>query len=126
MVIGIGIDSVDVLLFKSRLSDALIDELFLPNEIRYCESQVRFWENFAARFAAKEAAFKALGAGLSSGLRFKDVEIIKLQETGSVSLKLHGRALSVQTEKKIDSIHVSLSHTKKNAVAIVIAEGKTV
>ena len=126
LIIGIGIDSVDVLLFKNRLSDELIEELFLPDEIQYCRSQVRYWENFAARFAAKEAAFKALGAGLSSGLRFRDVEIVKLEETGSVSLKLHGRALSIQKEKRINSILVSLSHTKKNAVAIVIAEGKTV
>ena len=126
MVIGIGIDSVDVVLFRSRLSDGLVEELFLPDEIQYCKSQVRYWENFAARFAAKEAAFKALGAGLSSGLRFRDIEIVKFHDTGSVSLKLHGKALMVKKEKKIDSILVSLSHTRKNAVAIVIAEGKSV
>ena len=126
MVVGIGIDTVDVVSFKNRLCDTLIEELFLTGEIEYCKSQVRFWENFAARFAAKEAAFKALGSGLSSGLRFKDVEIVKSLPSGSVSLKLHGKALTVQNKKNISSLHVSISHTRNNAVAIVIAEGKSV
>ncbi|MCK5131965.1 MAG: holo-ACP synthase [Candidatus Sabulitectum sp.] len=126
MVAGVGIDIVDVATFRSRLDDRLIAELFLPAEIEYCRSQVRYWENFAARFAAKEAAFKALGAGLSSGLRFKDVEIVKCGETGNISIKLHGKALAIQDEKRIDKILVSVSHTKKNAIAIIIAEGKAV
>lgn len=126
MVVGIGIDTVDVVSFKSRLCDSLIEELFFPGEIEYCKSQVRYWENFAARFAAKEATFKALGAGLSSGLRFKDVEIVKSPASGSISLKLHGKALTVQNKKNINSLHVSISHTRNSAIAIVIAEGKSV
>ncbi len=126
MVAGIGIDTVDVVAFRKRLDDRLVEELFLPAEIEYCYSQVRHWENFAARFAAKEAAFKALGAGLSSGLRFKDVEIVKCYESGSISIKLHGKALSVKNRRKIDKIFVSISHTKVNAISIVIAEGKSV
>ncbi|MCD4707548.1 MAG: holo-ACP synthase [Candidatus Sabulitectum sp.] len=126
MVIGIGIDTVDVLSFRRRLDDRLIEELFLPAETEYCRTQVRYWENFAARFAAKEATFKALGSGLSSGLRFRDVEIVRRMETGSISLKLYGKALMIQNERKIDKILVSVSHTEKNAIAIVIAEGKSV
>lgn len=126
MVAGVGIDIVDVALFRSRLDDRLIDELFLPAETEYCRSQVRYWENFAARFAAKEAAFKALGAGLSSGLGFRDVEVVKCAETGSISLRLYGKALMIQDEKKIDKIIVSVSHTKSSAIAIAIAHGKSV
>lgn len=126
MVTGTGIDIVDVVSFRKRLDDRLVEELFLPAEIEYCRSQVRYWENFAVRFAAKEAAFKALGSGLSSGLRFKDVEIVKCLESGSISIKLHGKALIIQGERKIDKILVSVSHTKINAIAIVIAEGKRV
>ena len=126
MIVGIGIDTVDVISFRDRLCDSLIEELFLPAEIEYCKSQVRYWENFAARFAAKEAVFKALGSGLSSGLRFKDVEIVKSLASGSVSLKLHGKALTIQSKKNVVSLHVSISHTRNNAVAIVIAEGKSV
>jgi len=126
LVVGVGIDTVDVVSFRKRLNDLLVEELFLPAEIEYCRSQVRFWENFAARFAAKEATFKALGAGLSSGLRFKDVEIVKCADSGSISIKLHGKARSFQNRKKVTNIFVSISHTKVNAISIVIAEGKSV
>jgi holo-[acyl-carrier protein] synthase len=126
LVVGIGIDTVDMDSFRKKLTQELIDELFQPDEIAYCSSQVRFWENFAARFAAKEAAFKALGTGLSSGLRFKEVEIIKCMELGSVSIKLHGNALRAGNEKKVTRLFVSLSHSGRNAIAIVLAESKTV
>jgi len=125
-VLGIGIDTVDVDSFRKKLTDELAEELFQPEEIAYCRSQVRFWENFAARFAAKEAVFKAMGAGLSSGLRFKEVEIVKCMDKGSVSVKLHGKALQTGKEKNITRLIVSMSHSRKNAVAIVLAEGKTV
>lgn len=126
MVVGIGIDSVDVVSFREKFTDDLAEELFLPDEIEYCRSQVRYWENFAARFAAKEAAFKALGAGLSSGLLFKDVEVVRCAETGSISLALYDKALSVQISKEITVLHVSISHTARNAVAIVVAESRPV
>ncbi|MCK5785207.1 MAG: holo-ACP synthase [Candidatus Sabulitectum sp.] len=126
MVVGIGIDTVDVASFRSRLDDRLIEELFLPAEIEYCRSQVRYWENFAARFAAKEAAFKALGTGLSSGLRFRDIEVVKDTGAGSISITLHGKAIQVQNEKKIHSMIVSISHTRINAIAVVIAQGRSV
>ena len=122
MVVGIGIDTVDVVSFRRRLNDQLIEELFLADEIAYCRTQVRYWENFAARFAAKEAAFKALGSGLSSGLRFKDVEIVRCRDTGNISLKLYGKAVMVQNRKRITNLPVSISHTEKNAIAIVLAE----
>lgn len=121
MVKGIGIDIVDVQEFRNKLTDELVTELFSNEEVHYCRSQVRYWENFAARFAAKEAAFKALGMGLSSGLRFRDVEVVR-NPRGSVSLLLHGRALEAVEEKGIESLHVSLSHTRRSAIAVVIAE----
>ena len=74
---------------KLLLTDELIAELFLPQEIEYAGSQAHPWENFAARFAAKEAAFKALGAGLSQGLRFRDVEVCR-EVSGAVSLRFLG------------------------------------
>jgi holo-[acyl-carrier protein] synthase len=126
VVLGIGIDTVDVVSFRNRLGDKLVDELFLSAEIEYCRSQARPWENYAARFAAKEAAFKAIGRGLSSGTRFLDVEIVRNAETGAVSLQLYGKALLLQKSLGIQSLHVSISHTRSNAVAIVVAEGEPV
>ncbi len=121
-VIGVGIDIVDLDVFRARLDDDLIEELFLPEEIKYCSGRARPWESFAARFAAKEATFKALSAGLSHGLRFKHVEILK-DKSGAVAVRLTGKALKKAQEKEVKEIHLSVSHTKLNAIAAVVMEG---
>jgi len=121
-IIGVGIDIVDIGIFKSRLDDGMITELFLPGEIEYCSSRARPWESYAARFAAKEASFKALGVGLSSGLRWKSVEIIK-EESGAVSVKLNGKALEHAGNLKVKQIRLSISHSGVNAIAVVTMEG---
>lgn len=122
MVAGIGIDLVDVERFREKLTDELVAEVFLPGETEYCMSQVRHWENFAARFAAKEAVFKALGRGLSSGLRFKEVETVRDPETGAVSIEVHGNTREAMAGEGITRLLVSMSHTRKSAIAMVIAE----
>ena len=122
MIIGLGIDIVDLGEFKDRLSDDLVAELFLPREIEYCRTQARWWENFAGRFAAKEAAFKALGAGLEQGLRFDQVEILRA-DSGAVSLAFGGRAAELAAEKGVRQTFVSISHSRSSAIAVVIAEG---
>jgi len=121
-LIGVGIDIVDIDVFRTRLDDGMIHDLFLAGEIEYCSSRARPWESYAARFAAKEASFKALGAGLSHGLRWKDVEIIK-EESGAVSIQLNGKALEHAEKKQIKQVHLSISHSGDNAVAIVTMEG---
>lgn len=119
---GIGIDLVEIDHFRKKLSEDLIREVFLPDEIEYCRSQVRYWENFAGRFAAKEAVFKALGLGLSSGLRFRDIEVIRCPVKGSISVKLHGGALEAAGEMGITGLSVSISHTRRAAIALAVAE----
>jgi len=121
MIVGIGIDLVDVGVFRDRLCEELIEELFLPGEIAYARTQARSWENFAARLAAKEAAFKALGAGLSQGLRWRDVEVVR-EASGAVSLELHGAARALADEKNVTGCKVSLSHTRFQAMALVVME----
>ena len=121
MIVGIGIDLVDLKRFKERLSPELIRELFLPDEIAYCSTQRHNEENYAGRFAAKEAAFKALGAGLEQGLRWHHVEIRK-ESSGAVQLAFHGRAAELISQKNITSFHLSLSHTRSNAIAMVVLE----
>ena len=124
MVIGIGIDIVELGRFKKRLSPELIQELFLPDEIAYCTTQRRNEENFAARFGAKEAVFKALGAGLEQGLRWHDVEVVK-EGSGAVHLQLAGRAAELAAEKSVTNTHLSLSHSRDNAIAMVVLENHT-
>ena len=118
MIIGVGIDIVDLDDFRARLSDALVDELFLPDEVERASSQARPWESYGARFAAKEA----LGAGLADGLRVRDVEVVR-RPSGEVGIRLSGRALAVASEKGVASSRVSLAHSGKSAVAVVIMEG---
>lgn len=139
MITGTGIDIVDLAAFRRRIADdypagdhpaddhsgqELQAELFLPLEIEYCHTQARYWENFAARFAAKEATFKALGAGLQEGLRWHDVEVVR-DPAGPVSLKLHGKAAQLAELQGVTSKHLSLSHCSQFAIAMVVLESIT-
>ncbi len=117
-LVGVGIDIVDIEVFRSRLDQGMIEELFLPGEIEYCSGRARPWESYAARFAAKEAVFKALNAGLSQGMRWHHVEVLK-GEAGQVDILLHGRARELAGKAGVSSISLSLSHTRQNAIAIV-------
>lgn len=121
-LIGVGIDIVDLENFRCRLDQGLLEELFLCSEIEYCSSRARPWESYAARFAAKEAVFKALGAGLSQGLRWRDVEIVK-EESGGVSVSLTGKALAMAEEMNVKTVNLSVSHTRSSAVALATAQG---
>jgi len=121
VIVGIGIDIVDLSEFRARLSDALIGELFLPDEAAYAASRARPWESYAARFAAKEAAMKALGAGLSQGLRWGDVEVLRGAE-GELDLRLSGRALEAARAKGVTRSWVSVSHSETTAAAVVVLE----
>ncbi|MCK4593265.1 holo-ACP synthase, partial [bacterium] len=90
MIKGIGLDLVEVERFRRGHREGGIEfteEVFTPAEVRYCHSQARYWEHFAARFAAKEAVAKALGRSL----RWQEVEV-RNDARGKPVLFLHGRA----------------------------------
>lgn len=123
MITGIGIDIVTLATFRRRLDDGLVAELFLPQEIAFCSTRARSWESYAARFAAKEAAFKALQAGLEQGLRWHHVEVLR-DPAGPVALRLHGEAARLAAEKGVTACHLSLSHTSENAIAMVVLENQ--
>ena len=121
MIVGIGIDIVDLDEFRARLSDALVLEVYLPGEQAYAASRERPWESYAARFAAKEAAMKALGAGLSQGLRWVDVEV-RRNGDGDLDLRLDGLALEAARAKGVTRSWVSVSHSGRSAAAVVVLE----
>jgi holo-[acyl-carrier protein] synthase len=123
VIVGVGIDIVDLEEFRARLSDDLVADVFLPAEIEYASSRARPWESFAARFAAKEAAMKALGAGLAQGMRWRDIEVVR-DAAGQVELALRGAALELSREKGTLSTSLSVSHSARSAVAVVILEGR--
>lgn len=123
MILGVGIDLVET----ERLEAAMARHdgrftlrIFLPSERAYCESTVRASEHFAARFAAKEAAWKALG--LSGGLPWQEIEVTR-HDSGAPSLVLHGETKTRAEARGIVRLHLSLSHVRGFATAMVVAEG---
>ena len=123
MIYGIGIDLIEVERIRKQLerSDRFINRIFTPDEIVYCESKKNRAQNFAARFAAKEAFFKALGTGWRGGLAFNPVEVVN-DSLGKPEIRLHGKAEKLIAEKNITNICVSLTHLKDFASAIVTLE----
>lgn len=123
MILGIGTDIVDITRIAKSIEETRFKErVFSTAEIDYCESRANKAESYAARFAAKEAFFKALGTGWRGGMAFNEVEI-RNDDLGKPSLHLLGQTAEIVAEKKIKTTHLSLSHTKGTAVAMVILEG---
>jgi len=125
-IIGLGVDIVET----SRIADLLgeyperfLERCFTPGEQEDSKSPKRRSEHLAARFAAKEAALKALGTGWSKGIGWTDIEVIK-DIAGKPSLNITGRAKEIASEQGITKWHLSLSHISTHAVASVIAESE--
>lgn len=98
-----------------------LHKVYTEREIAYVEDKANRYERYAARFAAKEAAMKALGTGWNHGVNWKDLEIVNSPD-GCPSLKLSGGALSRAMEMGFRRAHISMSHTRSTAVAEVILE----
>ena len=121
MISGIGTDLVEVERIARSISDekGFREMIFSKAEIAYCESCKNKFEHYAARFAAKEAFFKALGTGWTTGTLFNEVETTHTV-SGQPEIKLLGN--TAKTITQTGKIFVSLSHTKTMASAIVIIE----
>ena len=118
-VIGIGIDIEEVA--RVFATPRGLTRVFTPQEIAYCQPKRRCFEHLAARFAAKEALFKALGTGLSGKLRWTDVEV-RNEPSGKPSITLCGAARELADEMGVHAIFVSLSHTRQYAIAQVVLQ----
>ncbi|GAB4364676.1 MAG: holo-[acyl-carrier-protein] synthase [Calditrichia bacterium] len=117
---GIGIDIIEVNRIEEiidRYGDKFLRKIFTPAEIQYCSSKIDS-ASYAARFATKEAVFKSTGLGLRDGMRWVDVEVVN-DQAGKPRVNLHGRTAEILKGKKI---HVSISHTRDLAIAIIIIE----
>lgn len=122
-IIGHGIDLVSVARIRQMLDDhaaRFLTRCFTPEEQAHGAGTPRHAEHLAARFAAKEAAMKALGTGLADGISWTDVEVHS-ENNGAPSLILTRRAAEVALVRGIDHWLVSLSHTDDHAIASVIA-----
>lgn len=124
MIVGTGIDIAEVPRIAQsieRFGDRFVRRVFTDGEIHYCESKANRVERYAARFAAKEAAMKALGTGWNHGVRWVDVEVSR--EPGRrPTIKFHGKAAEFAAHLKTRNISLSLSHTPEQAIASVILE----
>jgi holo-[acyl-carrier protein] synthase len=123
MIAGLGTDMIEVDRVAAKIGkeSGFRELVFSKNEIAYCESKANKYEHYAARFAAKEAFFKALGTGWKNGTAFNEIEI-NHDEHGKPELVLLGGTAGVIDEMKISKISVSLSHLKTIASAVVIIE----
>src|SRR5262252_6124555 len=125
MIIGIGIDVVQNDRIRDsiqRFGDRFLNRIYTEAEIEYCRKCAQPEIHYAARFAAKEAGFKALGTGWAAGVKWKDVEVVRLP-SGKPELQLHGEALARATSDGASRFHVSLSHDQLVSCAVVVLEG---
>jgi len=124
MIIGTGVDIVEITRFRKvveRLKDRFIRRVFTPGEQQFCNGHRDPVPHFAVRFAAKEALFKALGTGWAKGVTWLDVEVQRERQDAPTMI-LHGEARNLSEAKGAHKVHLSLSHSEYNAIAMVILE----
>jgi holo-[acyl-carrier protein] synthase len=124
MIVGTGIDIAEVPRIRhsiERFGDRFLKRIYTEGEMRYCDSKANRMERYAARFAAKEAAMKALGTGWSHGVRWRDCEVARMPG-GRPTMKFHGRAGEIAEKLGVKNAALSISHTEEQAIAQVILE----
>jgi holo-[acyl-carrier protein] synthase len=124
MIVGTGIDIAEVPRIAAsiaRFGDRFLQRIFTEGEIHYCDAKANRAERYAARFAAKEAAMKALGTGWNYGVRWRDIEVSR-KPGGRPTLLFHGKAAEFAAKLKATNIALSLTHTAEEAIAQVILE----
>jgi holo-[acyl-carrier protein] synthase len=125
VIAGTGIDLCEVERIERAMAEPhgerFRERVFTAGEIAYAESKANKSERYAARFAAKEAGMKALGTGWGDGVSWLDLEVVNLA-SGRPSLVLHGAAAEIAKSLGVRAISLSLTHTAKQAMALVILE----
>lgn len=125
MILGIGIDLVEIARVEqvlARHGGRAHERLFTASEIAYCNSAGRPGQSYAARFAAKEAFFKAVRSGWGQGVAWTDVEVISAP-SGAPELRLHGGAKRRAEALGARLLHLSLTHSHEVAAAFLVLEG---
>lgn len=124
MIVGTGIDVAEVKRIRAIIESQqtrFLQRVFTPDEAAYCEQFKNKFERYAGRFAAKEAAMKALGTGWSRGVRWVDVEVVR-QRGGRPTISLKGEAKKIADALGVKNISLSITHTAEQAIAHVIFE----
>jgi holo-[acyl-carrier protein] synthase len=124
MIVGLGLDIAEIDRIEAAISRhgaPFLERLFTPAEASYCERYKNRFERYAGRFAAKEAAMKALGTGWSRGVRWRDVEVVR-EPGGRPTLRLAGVARKIADGLGVKNISLSITHSGNFALAEVIFE----
>jgi len=123
MIIGIGVDIIEIGRVQKALQNTRFQErVFAMSEQEYCTQKANPWESYATIFAAKEATAKALGVGFGKELGWLDMEITHTL-TGAPQVIFCNKGLELAKKKGVKTAWVSLSHSKENAIAMVVLEG---
>jgi holo-[acyl-carrier protein] synthase len=124
MIVGLGIDIAEVDRIERairRYGQRFLQRVFTPAEIDYCQSKANVFERFAGRFAAKEAAMKAIGTGWRRGVSWRDFEVVR-EPSGRPIIRFSGVAADFAERLGMKRALVSITHTSAQAIAQVILE----
>jgi holo-[acyl-carrier protein] synthase len=124
MIVGSGIDMAEIGRIRhsvDRYGVRFLSRIYTAGEQAYCFRKRNAAESLAARFAAKEAGAKALGTGISQGVSWLEIEVVR-QPGGRPTLQFHGRAAQFAARLGAAHVALSLTHTAELAMASVVLE----
>ena len=124
MIVGTGIDLVEIGRIQhsmDRYGSRFLNRVYTAAEQAYCLRKRKAAESFAARFAAKEAGAKALGTGISFGVNWLEIEVVRAPG-GRPTLRFHGRAAQIAAAMGVARSALSITHTANLAMASVVLE----
>lgn len=120
MILGIGIDIVEILRIKEsieKFGESFINKIFTEGEIEYCSKKFNKYQHYAARFAAKEAIYKAIASGWQKGISWKDIEI-QNDPRGMPLVIPSGKLLSFLSGG--NELRISISHSENYVTSVAI------
>jgi holo-[acyl-carrier protein] synthase len=124
MIVGLGVDIAEIDRIEAAIARHgrhFLERIFTPAETAYCQSHRYSAERYAGRFAAKEAAMKALGTGWRKGVRWVDIEVVR-EPGGKPTLEFHGQAAEFAKAMGLRNVVLSITHSGNVALAEVIFE----
>ncbi len=124
MIVGLGVDLIEIERVKrahEKHGQRFIDRLFTTAEAKYCLRKSDPYPSLAGRFAAKEAVIKAFSHGFGGRWKWTQIEVVRAL-SGKPGLKLTGIMEKLRVQRKINSMHLTIAHSKRDATATVIFE----
>lgn len=124
-ILGTGVDVVELPRIRAaieRHGQRFLRKVYTPAEVAYCQSKKDCWASFAARWAAKEATFKAYGHGWQDLWWLNQIEVVK-EPSGKPGIRLLERAAAAHAKRGVSRIELSLTHGREIAIANVLLLG---